>query len=48
MNQVSTFEAEETLACGLFNYKLQLLIPVSSKFENTFILFRYTVKNLKI
>lgn len=29
MNQVSSYESNETLACGLVDYDLKLCIPVS-------------------
>lgn len=42
MDQISAYEREETLACGLFNYKIHFLIPVSN-FLNS-----YKHKKIKI
>lgn len=37
MDQISTYDLNETLACGLLNYELKTLIPVSD-----LLLFRIT------
>lgn len=46
MNQISSYELNETLACGMFNYNLKFCIPVSIFVINNYNLDKCTNNNI--